>query len=446
MQFEDPKPVLEAAAATPSGGIDPHVLLEKGARMRRARLVAAASGVAVVVAAASASFGMLADGRGEGGPGPAAPSPGRCAESSRVSMYLRDGFDAGEARDLEQMLDRLLRDLDASFDVEYVSKRQAYRQALRLYDDPEWSWELQPFAVPARLDFFNVDEATIERLHQTLRGDVEGLGWRTATTGRDGTCVEVVEGHAPPAPAPTPTQTPRGETRGDDAGAARVEVLRAECMTGTARLGGGGTAHFVDATKWCRFVLRIDNRAGRAFRLDMDDQLLWATNGHATPPWEDAMFGDFSTRLFTSALPAGRQRMGQVFFLIPPGDFPASLEIHPAPGFGPASFPLEYDCAPDLHDEPGKRCVLSVGGPQASRQTWGRVAVTLYHCGVEPLRFGGKQWVVPDPPFDATNAPEAFTGHGVFQQRSAIDALYFDDSGEVIKFEADEEWEPPPCA
>ncbi len=440
MQFEDPKSVLEAAAAKPSHGIDPQVLLRKGARMRRARLAAAASGVAVVVAAASASFGMLADGRGDDRPGPAAPSPGRCAESSQVSMFLRDDVDAGAARDLERMLDRVLRDLNEAYDVEYVSKRQAYRQALRLDDDREWPWELQPSEVPARLDFLGVDEATIERLHQTLRGEVEAIGRRTATTGRDGTCVEVVEGEPPPR---TPTRTPRGEATGR----VRVEVLRADCATGTIHLENGGSADFVDGSRWCTFALLVNNRSDRSIRLDMGHQVLRGARGRGFAPWEDAMFGDVRTRLFSSPIPPDRRRMGEVVFLLPPTPVPAALELHPGPGFAPVSVPLEYDCPTDLRDAPGRRCMFSTGDAlQTFVHTQARATVALYHCGIEPLRFGGKQWVVPDPPFDATNAPEDFTGHGVFKQRSGVDALYVDDSGEVVRFEASEDWEPPPCA
>ena len=52
MQFDDPRAMLESAAAHPSRGVDPRALMKEGARLRRARLAAAVTGVAVVVAAA----------------------------------------------------------------------------------------------------------------------------------------------------------------------------------------------------------------------------------------------------------------------------------------------------------------------------------------------------------------------------------------------------------
>lgn len=448
MQFEDPKSILEAAAAKPSRGVDPHALLKRGSRMRRNRLAAMATGVAVVVVAASASFGMLADGRDDR-PGPAAPSPGRCAESSRVSMYLDDDVDTGEARELARMLQRRLRDLNAAFEVEYVSRRQAYRQILRDYREvPDFDWELPWMMVPARLDFLGVDDATIERLRKMLHADVEALGRRTTTAAPEGTCVEVVEGDAPPVPQPPPTRSPRvgpSDARGGALGAV-VKLLRAECKTGTIRLVGG-PADFVDGTKWCRFVLLVDNQGTRPIRLDLEDQLLRTPAGEGTPPWEEATFDDFSLRLFTSPIPPGRQRMGQAIFLLPPTDVPAALELHPRPGFAPASLLVEYGCAEDLREEPAMRCFLGKETEEVtSRQTWARMDVTLYHCGVDPIVFRGRRWVVPDPPFDATNAPEEFAGTGIFKQRSSIDAVYFDDSGEAIRFEASEDWEPPPCA
>lgn len=53
--------------------------------------------------------------------------------------------------------------------------------------------------------------------------------------------------------------------------------------------------------------------------------------------------------------------------------------------------------------------------------------------------------VVPDPPFDATNAPQDFTGQGRLERRSAVTAPYVDGAGALIRFEANEDWERPVC-
>jgi hypothetical protein len=442
MQFEDPRSILESAAAKPSRGIDAPALLRQGTRLRRARLGAAATGVAVVVAAASASFGMLADGDRDRQPGPAAPSPEKaCRASNDASFYLRDHVDAGEGRELAEMLDTQLRTLDALSRVEYVSKRQAYREIVRLYreDEPGFDLDVPWKDIPASLRLRNVDDATVERLEKMLAAQIETMRATAGESRRGPNCETAID--PPPTPDLGTTVDADPPTLRTD-GQAVVKTLRAECRTGTPN----GSVTFSDESKWCRFVLFVDNGASRALRLDLHDQVLKGANGVTATPWEDGMTGDFSTRLFTSPIPPGRQRMGQVIFLLSPGDVPAMLEIHPEPGFGPASFLLEYDCPADLHDEPGNRCLFSQGmEPQTLRQTWDRVEVTLYHCGVDPVEFGGREWVVPDPPFDATNAPESFTGRGLFKQRSAVDALYFDDSGEVIHFQALEDWEPPLC-
>lgn len=440
MQFEDPKSILEAAAAQPTQGLDAHALVAKGTRLRRARLAAAVTGMAVVVAAASASFGMLADRRDDAAPGPAAPSERACPPSNRVSVYLRHGVATDEGRELARMLDRQVRDLNAASRVAYVSKRQAYRELTRrgrdvaADDDRELPWA----TLQARLDVHNVDDADLERLVLMLEEQID-MVQATVDKPLGGACAEVIRTlPGPETDGPLPP--------GDDPRTASVDLMRAECETGTIRLAVG-PAEFTDGTKWCRFVLYVRNATGRPLQLDVDEQLLWSTRGQAVTPWEDAMIGDYSTRLFTSPLAPGRGRMGEVTFLVLPGDVPASLELQPDPGFAPISIELEYDCPADLRDEPGKRCLFSPrSDPVAFEQTHRRVEVTLWHCGVDPLFVAGQEWVVQDPPFDATNAPESFTGRGRFERKSAITAVYVDDGGEQILFEVVPDWEPPPCA
>jgi hypothetical protein len=71
--------------------------------------------------------------------------------------------------------------------------------------------------------------------------------------------------------------------------------------------------------------------------------------------------------------------------------------------------------------------------------------VTLYHCGVDPVEFAGRRWVVSDPPFDATNAPEEFTGEGSFEVLSHDRARFVDVSGIELTFRARDRYQRPPC-
>ena len=446
MQFDDPKSILEAAAAKPSRGIDAPALVRQGTRLRRARLAAMATGVAVVVVAASVSFGALSDGRrDDAAPGPAAPSPDdRCGPpSSRASFYLRDDVRAVDAKRLLRRLEAELRELDGALRATYVSHRAAYREFAERYreKDPETSQSLPWTALPARLDFENIDDATIAALEKRLAGRIDGFEHRTNTTGRDGACVEVVEGGKPSEPV----RGPNVDVSPAERDRVEVDLRRAECRTGTVKLDGG-TADFVDGSKWCTLVVFVDNGAARPVRLEMKGQTLWMEAGDSMPPWEDAMVGDFANRLFTSVIGPGEQRLGEMTFLLTPWDVPAQLEIVPARDFAPVTIPLDYDCPADLRTEPRRRCSFGEGSePQPLTQKTARVRVTLYHCGVLPLRFGDRRWVVADPPFDATNAPEDFVGQGRFERKSAVTALYNDDSGEVILCEEIEDWEQPIC-
>lgn len=446
MQFEDPRTILEAAAAKPSRGVDAPALVKQGARLRRARLAAAVTGVTVVVVAASASFGMLADGgRDDAAPGPAAEcDQGDDACRARAefcelplppnaSIFLRD--DAPK-EDVLELRDLLLRQRGI-VQVEYHSKKDAYEEFVALNEGQSELWPtIHPDDLPATLRVTVSDDAALRRIQNLDSVLVDET--RSSLDVRERLCQEAAR------PAPDPTAVPHLEPPVPAAGerAAVVKVLRAECRTRSI----DRSISFRDATRWCRFVLLVDNQGSRSLSLNAGDQVLRTANGEAGPPAEDLMSGDFSTRLFTSPIPAGRRRTGQVIFLVPPDDIPAVLELHPRPGFAPASVLLEYDCARDLHDEPGGRCFLGLQSASVGlEQTWARTTVTLYHCGFEPVSFRGREWVVPDPPFDATNAPEGFAGEGLFKQRSARDALYYDDGGEVVHFEAIEDWDPPPC-
>lgn len=60
-------------------------------------------------------------------------------------------------------------------------------------------------------------------------------------------------------------------------------------------------------------------------------------------------------------------------------------------------------------------------------------SVVLHHCGVVDIAYEGERWEVEDAPFDATNAPESFSGFGSFRREG--EALVFtDDEGASLTF------------
>jgi hypothetical protein len=72
-------------------------------------------------------------------------------------------------------------------------------------------------------------------------------------------------------------------------------------------------------------------------------------------------------------------------------------------------------------------------------------AVTLYHCGVNPLLYRSRRWEASPTPFDSTNAPSTFTGHGVVDV-VGDQLTYTDNGGAVITFKPDDGVPPPGCA
>lgn len=441
MQFEDPRSILEAAAAKPTRGIDVNALTDRGRRMRRGRYAAVAAGLAVTLAGATAAVGMLGGGRPRPGPAAAECDPQDLAclaqawclnpPPDEAAVFLREEASRAEVRRLrDALLDR-----PGIESVEYVSKDEAYDEFQQLYEGEPYLWEtINPGVLPASLRIVVSDAAAGESLLSVTSPAIDeirsGAGLYERLCGKEGE---------------RPAETPAPEKRDPAAGTVTVEIRWGVCRTGNGR-AEGGTAELTDGSKWCRFVLGVDNRATRQLRLEMEDVLLRTSDGEATVPWEDAMFGPLARRLFESPVRPGDRVLGQVTFLLPPGGVPATLEIEQTPGFAPASLLVQYDCVADLRDVPGRQCSFEPNAERASlRQTWARTEVSLWHCGVDPVVFGGREWVVPDPPFDATNAPEGFIGRGTFKQRSSRDALFFDDGGEIVHFEAIEDWEPPVC-
>jgi len=73
------------------------------------------------------------------------------------------------------------------------------------------------------------------------------------------------------------------------------------------------------------------------------------------------------------------------------------------------------------------------------------VAVSLYHCGVNPLVYEGEKYEVVDPPFDGTNAPSTFSGLGTVS-RHRLELHYRDRAGATLVFTLDDGGPLPLCS
>jgi hypothetical protein len=308
MQSDDVKRMLEAAAAGPSRPLDTHALLTEGARLRRARLGAAAAGLAVVVAGASASLGMLGGNR-DGAPGPANTVAGRCGEEVRPARRLEV-----VARDLalKAEVKALARDLQRR-QAERESNRAGERKARRATAASE--------AALRRLRRLSSKAAAEVREIETF---AEGL-CAADETPADGTTV----------PAPR----------------IKVGFSRFECNV---------SALYADTApegKWCRFVIRVVNEGESPAVLRAADQVL-QTQGRPVSPWPEAMEADFPSRIFTRPIAPEDEALGEVVFLLSKSQVPVALEIHAEGGDHPVRIGLDYDCPPDLHDVPSGRCLF----------------------------------------------------------------------------------------
>ena len=73
------------------------------------------------------------------------------------------------------------------------------------------------------------------------------------------------------------------------------------------------------------------------------------------------------------------------------------------------------------------------------------ITVTLYHCGIDPLKYNGQTWEVPTPPFDATNRPQTWRGTGKVIALTTEHLRFRDDSGIVVEFVPDDGKPAPIC-
>lgn len=82
-----------------------------------------------------------------------------------------------------------------------------------------------------------------------------------------------------------------------------------------------------------------------------------------------------------------------------------------------------------------------------AEQTTEVAEVTLSHCGINTVRYEGREWEVPDAerPFDQTSAPMTFAGVGRLERVGADELIYTDESGVTLRFVPDDGTEPP-CA
>lgn len=546
MQFDDPRSVLDSAAAKPSRGIDPYRLARRGRRLRRARYGAAAAGLGLAIAVTSASLGLLGSTRNQG-PGPTGTDA--CSgPDTTVSFFLRHDATDAEVQalrtELEQDPDvveveytsaasapealgevtaesgssvalapapaylrvvavdeaaaRRLEDLDGPAldvvaprpvrgdfqclvqtycatempltaliflddgtprraalalrdellsargvkSVDYVSKHEAYDEFVRLYEDRlDLYATISPGDLPARLNVTAADEAALDRVRALQSPAVDEI--KSSGDLHERYCGERSE--AQPLPSPTADEDGRGESRYDPRTPLDVDLLRAECRT-PRTLSAMEGRELPAAVKSCRFVVFVDNASWLSLEPDLDEQVLWTTNGHLLHPSPEVNEGELARRLFDDPIGPDEHRIGEVAFLLSPGEVPAALEVRLDPSVAPTRFRLDYDCAADLRRDPRGRCLFTPDqAPDGAQQASGRVEVTLYHCGVEPVVVAGREWVVPSPPFDATNAPADFFGEGRFEIKSDKYAVYVDRSGEVIRFRAIPDWAPPPC-
>ena len=99
------------------------------------------------------------------------------------------------------------------------------------------------------------------------------------------------------------------------------------------------------------------------------------------------------------------------------------------------------DPAPDRSGDretsaPARPDVPPVSGP---------ARVELWHCGVRLLGYPEDMWELRHPPFDATNAPESFTGHGRASVPRTDRLVYVDDGGQRLVFVPGREVPPVLC-
>lgn len=333
MQFDDPKSILERAAATPVLGIDPHTLIRAGHRLRRIRLAAAGAGMAVVVGAASAAFGVLG-GTGSRDPRtlPAAPSPDRCREAVGRISYEFVGEEAATARAQAEALEALLRR-----QVRYLRRNHAEASEAALGSPTG----------PGRRG----TERALERAEKALREAMaKARGDVRTRTAPDGLCIEPTE---PSKEGPAFEDARRASSPSRVA----ATLEHAECSVDPP---DSVDSPPVPGEHWCTFEVVIENHGTAALTFDDDARLLLVGGARATTYTTAYFEGGLAPKLVDLRLGPGEAVTTDLVFVLDAGQVPVNLLLRSQAG-DRVVIPFDYDCAPDLRDEPGGTCAFSGG-------------------------------------------------------------------------------------
>jgi hypothetical protein len=366
MRFDDPKHVLESAAASPSRPLDAQALVRQGARLRRARFAAAAAGLAVAVGGASASFGLLGAGRGEG-PGPAAPLD--CSgEELTVSIYLHEYASEGAVAAFE----RELRENPDVVTVEHVSEKEALE---------ELASTLSPETIPASLRVRVVDTTALGEIFRTTLPVVQGVvpGGRLACVART-----VCDG----GPAPTVSIYLR-----DDASPSEVRALR----TGLRRSGDvAGLEYVSKAEAYREFQELYADRPGLSETVPRDSlPASFRVETSDAPAVERLALG--SSRAVADVVHGGelRHRLCRTEASPEPNEANEAQQPVPPPVLGPSFGEHANDILVTMDRGQCDATPSWPGAPPSQPgQTWCRFEVSILNLSDEELEFDVGQQVL----------------------------------------------------
>lgn len=97
--------------------------------------------------------------------------------------------------------------------------------------------------------------------------------------------------------------------------------------------------------------------------------------------------------------------------------------------------------SPTITSRPTEPTAAAVPPPRS-----GPARVELWHCGLRLLGYPEGLWEMRRPPFDATNAPDSFTGRGRASVPRTDRLVYVDRGGQRLVFVPGREVPPRPCA
>ena len=288
-----------------------------------------------------------------------------------MSVFLEDDIPSED-------LERLMTDLAASEDttkVEYFSKRAAYLEFKKLYEDQPELYETVPEdALPASIRVTAADLAAVQRLHTSVGGR-DGVDEVKSSYGlysqlcgdpeavtTDGDWVDLL-----PEETPTPTESPRHMlvepepeypvfTDGD----LEVELVSLACSISPLRHDG---LTLRPTGRWCGVEVKLYNKTGKPLTLDSSTQILETTTRYVYPVWDRAMRAIESARRFLAVpIEPGERRAGLLFFHLPGDAQPASVQIAHDPRDRAVFVDLGVDgCSTALDGEDDISCSYDVG-------------------------------------------------------------------------------------